>query len=199
VRWAFYGKSTANADLAARVWHYDYRRFASIPLFVFVKGFILGDGLMLDTKNPSARSGKSGLAANSTTGEPADKRKYTVIVVNRPRGRVPPRQPLSEAGLQGQTFCLHDALRAHSILAAQGGINATNYQERRAAFTASSTTRWKGRRLPTQSQCLPPCGLTASTSSILCVAGHPNSARVWSYLANHRLRRRVLAHLLRAQ
>lgn len=60
---------------------------------------------------------------------PANKRKYTVIVVGSGLAGASAAASLSELGYQVKCFCLQDSpRRAHSI-AAQGGINAAkNYQ-----------------------------------------------------------------------
>lgn len=60
---------------------------------------------------------------------PANKRKFSVIVVGTGLGGASAAASLSELGYQVKAFCLHDSpRRAHSI-AAQGGINAAkNYQ-----------------------------------------------------------------------
>ncbi len=60
---------------------------------------------------------------------PANKRKFTVIVVGTGLAGSSAAATLSELGYHVKTFCLHDSpRRAHSI-AAQGGINAAkNYQ-----------------------------------------------------------------------
>src|SRR5262245_38175165 len=60
---------------------------------------------------------------------PANKRKYTIIVVGTGLAGASAAASLSELGYNVHAFCFHDsARRAHSI-AAQGGINAAkNYQ-----------------------------------------------------------------------
>jgi succinate dehydrogenase / fumarate reductase flavoprotein subunit len=60
---------------------------------------------------------------------PANKRKFTVIVVGTGLGGASAAASLSELGYKVKAFCIHDSpRRAHSI-AAQGGINAAkNYQ-----------------------------------------------------------------------
>ena len=60
---------------------------------------------------------------------PANKRKYTVIVVGTGLAGASASASLSELGYKVKTFCIQDSpRRAHSI-AAQGGINAAkNYQ-----------------------------------------------------------------------
>ena len=60
---------------------------------------------------------------------PANKRKYDVIVVGSGLAGASAAATLGELGYQVKCFCFHDsARRAHSI-AAQGGINsAKNYQ-----------------------------------------------------------------------
>ena len=60
---------------------------------------------------------------------PANKRKFTIIVVGTGLGGASASATLAELGYNVQTFCIHESpRRAHSI-AAQGGINAAkNYQ-----------------------------------------------------------------------
>jgi succinate dehydrogenase / fumarate reductase, flavoprotein subunit len=60
---------------------------------------------------------------------PANKRKYTVIVVGTGLAGASAAASMSELGYKVKSFCIHDSpRRAHSI-AAQGGINAAkNYQ-----------------------------------------------------------------------
>ncbi len=60
---------------------------------------------------------------------PANKRKFSVIVVGTGLGGASAAASLAELGYQVKAFCLHDSpRRAHSI-AAQGGVNAAkNYQ-----------------------------------------------------------------------
>jgi len=60
---------------------------------------------------------------------PANRRKYTVIIVGTGLAGASAASSLGELGFQVKSFCIHDSpRRAHSI-AAQGGINAAkNYQ-----------------------------------------------------------------------
>src|SRR3954449_6389759 len=60
---------------------------------------------------------------------PANKRKYTVLVVGTGLAGASAAASLGELGYKVKAFCFHDSpRRAHSI-AAQGGINAAkNYQ-----------------------------------------------------------------------
>jgi succinate dehydrogenase / fumarate reductase flavoprotein subunit len=60
---------------------------------------------------------------------PANRRKYTVIIVGTGLAGASAASSLGELGYKVKSFCIHDsARRAHSI-AAQGGINAAkNYQ-----------------------------------------------------------------------
>ena len=60
---------------------------------------------------------------------PANKRKFTIIVVGTGLGGASASATLAELGYNVHTFCIHESpRRAHSI-AAQGGINAAkNYQ-----------------------------------------------------------------------
>lgn len=60
---------------------------------------------------------------------PANKRKYTIIIVGTGLAGASAAATLGELGYKVKSFCIHDsARRAHSV-AAQGGINAAkNYQ-----------------------------------------------------------------------
>ena len=60
---------------------------------------------------------------------PANRRKYTVIIVGTGLAGASAAASLGELGYNVKSFCIHDSpRRAHSI-AAQGGINAAkNYQ-----------------------------------------------------------------------
>ena len=60
---------------------------------------------------------------------PANKRKYEIIVVGTGLAGASAASSLGELGYNVKSFCIHDSpRRAHSI-AAQGGINAAkNYQ-----------------------------------------------------------------------
>src|SRR5438067_6639094 len=60
---------------------------------------------------------------------PANKRKFTIIVVGTGLAAASAAASLGELGYNVLSFCIHDSLRrAHSI-AAQGGINAAkNYK-----------------------------------------------------------------------
>ena len=60
---------------------------------------------------------------------PANKRKFTIIVVGTGLAGASAASSLGELGYNVKAFCIHDSpRRAHSI-AAQGGINAAkNYQ-----------------------------------------------------------------------
>src|SRR5262249_58650459 len=62
-------------------------------------------------------------------GTPANRRKFTVIVLGTGLAGASAASSLGELGYQVKSFCIHDSpRRAHSI-AAQGGINAAkNYQ-----------------------------------------------------------------------
>jgi len=75
-------------------------------------------------------------------GQPANKRKYRVLVVGTGLAGASAAASLAELGYNVAVFCLHDSpRRAHSI-AAQGGINAAkNYTKRQlTTSTGSSTT-----------------------------------------------------------
>jgi succinate dehydrogenase / fumarate reductase, flavoprotein subunit len=62
--------------------------------------------------------------ANMKLVNPANKRKYNVIVVGTGLAGASAAASLAELGYNVKAFCTHDsARRAHSI-AAQGGINA---------------------------------------------------------------------------
>jgi len=85
----------------------------------------------LDAKIPSGplESKWSNYKANVKLVNPANKRKYKVIVVGTGLAGASAAASLGELGYQVKAFCFQDsARRAHSI-AAQGGINAAkNYQ-----------------------------------------------------------------------
>ena len=68
---------------------------------------------------------------------PANKRKYKVIVVGSGLAGASAASSLSELGYEVECFCFQDSpRRAHSI-AAQGGINAAkNYPKRITALNA---------------------------------------------------------------
>jgi succinate dehydrogenase / fumarate reductase flavoprotein subunit len=73
---------------------------------------------------------------------PANRRKYTVIVVGSWLAGGAGAASLGELGYRVKCFCFQDSpRRAHSI-AAQGGINAAkNYPNDGDASSGSSTTR----------------------------------------------------------
>jgi succinate dehydrogenase / fumarate reductase flavoprotein subunit len=85
----------------------------------------------LDSKSPEGPIEKQWESHkfDSKLVNPANKRKFTVIVVGTGLGGASAAASLSELGYQVKAFCIHDSpRRAHSI-AAQGGINAAkNYQ-----------------------------------------------------------------------
>jgi succinate dehydrogenase / fumarate reductase flavoprotein subunit len=87
--------------------------------------------MKLDSKIPSGPLAEkwSSFKKNQKLVNPANKRKYTVIVVGTGLAGASAAATLSELGYQVLSFCFHDTpRRAHSI-AAQGGINAAkNYQ-----------------------------------------------------------------------
>ncbi len=66
--------------------------------------------------------------ANIKLVNPANKRKYTILVVGTGLAGASAAASLGELGYRVKSFCIHDSpRRAHSI-AAQGGINAAkNY------------------------------------------------------------------------
>lgn len=87
--------------------------------------------MVLDSKIPEGKieSKWDNHRFNSKVVSPANKRKYTVIVVGTGLAGASAAASLAELGYNVKAFCFHDsARRAHSI-AAQGGINAAkNYQ-----------------------------------------------------------------------
>ena len=80
---------------------------------------------------------------------PANKRKYSVIVVGTGLAGSSASATLAELGYQVSTFCFHDTpRRAHSI-AAQGGINAAkNYQNDGDSVWRLVLRHGQGGRLP---------------------------------------------------
>ena len=82
-------------------------------------------------KFPPARSRRSGTSTSSTCKlvNPANKRKFDIIVVGSGLAGASAAASLAELGYKVKCFCFQDSpRRAHSI-AAQGGINAAkNYQ-----------------------------------------------------------------------
>ena len=80
---------------------------------------------------------------------PANKRKYEVIVVGSGLAGASAAASLAEMGYNVKCFCYQDSSRrAHSI-AAQGGINAAkNYPERRRQHLAVVLRHRQRRRLP---------------------------------------------------
>ena len=84
----------------------------------------------LDSKLPSGTVDQkwTNHKFNSKLVNPANRRKFTVIVVGTGLAGASASASLAEMGYQVKTFCIHDSpRRAHSI-AAQGGINAAkNY------------------------------------------------------------------------
>ncbi len=112
--------------------------FVFIPLWVFFVGGRhdpvtrhTAASSKLDAHVPAARSPTSGTATSSRSKlvNPANKRKYTVIVVGTGLAGASAAASLGELGYNVLNFCIQDSpRRAHSI-AAQGGINAAkNYQ-----------------------------------------------------------------------
>jgi succinate dehydrogenase / fumarate reductase flavoprotein subunit len=89
--------------------------------------------LNLDAKIPSGAISEkwSKHKADMKLVSPANKRKFTVIVVGTGLAGGAAAASLGELGYNVKCFCFHDSpRRAHSI-AAQGGINAAkNYQKR---------------------------------------------------------------------
>ena len=89
---------------------------------------------------------------------PANRRKFTVIVVGTGLAGASASATLAEQGYQVKTFCIQDSpRRAHSI-AAQGGINAAkNYQNDGDSVLPAVLRHDQGRRFPgPRGQCLPP-------------------------------------------
>src|SRR5690625_6338915 len=86
---------------------------------------------MLDSKVPSGQLAEkwSKYKFDLKLVNPANKRKFTVIVVGTGLAGASAAATLAELGYNVKTFCYQDSpRRAHSI-AAQGGINASkNYQ-----------------------------------------------------------------------
>lgn len=87
--------------------------------------------MILDSKVPSGplETKWTDYKFNMKLVNPANKRKYKVIVVGTGLAGASASATMSELGYEVHTFCFHDSpRRAHSI-AAQGGINAAkNYQ-----------------------------------------------------------------------
>ncbi|MCB1128504.1 MAG: FAD-binding protein, partial [Verrucomicrobiae bacterium] len=87
--------------------------------------------IVLDSKIPSGPLDQkwSKHKMDSKLINPANKRKYTIIVVGSGLAGGAAAASLAEMGYQVKCFCYQDSpRRAHSI-AAQGGINAAkNYQ-----------------------------------------------------------------------
>jgi succinate dehydrogenase / fumarate reductase flavoprotein subunit len=89
---------------------------------------------------------------------PANKRKYNIIVVGTGLAGGSAAASLAELGYNVQSFCFQDSpRRAHSI-AAQGGINAAkNYQNDGDSIYRLFYDTIKGGRLSGPgSQCVPP-------------------------------------------
>ena len=107
--------------------------FVVIPLWVyFTGGRSWRSTMTLDSQGSRrARSPTSGTATGSRSKlvNPANRRKYTVIVVGTGLAGASAAASLGELGYNVLSFCIQDSpRRAHSI-AAQGGINAAkNYQ-----------------------------------------------------------------------
>ena len=80
---------------------------------------------------------------------PANKRRFKIIVVGSGLAGASAAATLGELGYQVTLFTFHDSpRRAHSI-AAQGGINAAkNYHERRRQRLPPLLRHREGRRLP---------------------------------------------------
>ena len=77
---------------------------------------------------------------------PANRRKFRVIVVGTGLAGASAAATLSELGYKVDAFCLHDSpRRAHSI-AAQGGINAAKKLSERRRLCLSALLRHHQRR-----------------------------------------------------
>ncbi len=87
--------------------------------------------MVLDSKVPAGPLAEKWTRYKSSVKlvSPANKRKYTILVVGTGLAGASAAATLAELGYNVQVFCIHDSpRRAHSI-AAQGGINAAkNYQ-----------------------------------------------------------------------
>jgi succinate dehydrogenase / fumarate reductase flavoprotein subunit len=79
---------------------------------------------------------------NSRVVSPANRKKYTIIIVGTGLAGASAAASLGEMGYNVKTFCFQDSpRRAHSI-AAQGGINAAkNYQNDVIVFGVYFMTR----------------------------------------------------------
>ena len=113
----------------------DRRRSRVIPLWVYLtteaRPARLRCTLGTRPRFPAARSPRSGTATGSRSKlvNPANRRKYTIIIVGTGLAGASAAASLGELGYNVLSFCIQDSpRRAHSI-AAQGGINAAkNYQ-----------------------------------------------------------------------
>src|SRR5262249_35604438 len=91
----------------------------------------VSDAMILDSRIPSGPLAEKWdrHRFESKLVNPANRRKYTVIIVGTGLAGASAASSLGELGYSVKSFCIHDSpRRAHSI-AAQGGINAAkNYQ-----------------------------------------------------------------------
>ena len=133
---------------------------------------------------------------------PANKRKYTVIVVGSGLAGGAGAATLAELGYNVKCFCFQDSpRRAHSI-AAQGGINAAkNYQNDGDSRVPPVLRHGEGRRLPlARGERLSARAGQREHHRPMRRAGRAVRARVRRAARESLLRRRAgLAHVLRAR
>jgi succinate dehydrogenase / fumarate reductase flavoprotein subunit len=87
--------------------------------------------MSLDGKVPSGalETKWSNYKSNMTLVAPANKRRYTIIVVGTGLAGASAAASMAELGYNVQAFCFHDTPRRGHSISAQGGINAAkNYQ-----------------------------------------------------------------------
>ena len=113
-------------------------------------GLGVPDAMTVDSKVPAARWPTNGSPKfESKLVSPANRRKYSVIIVGTGLAGASAASSLGELGYNVKSFCIHDsARRAHSI-AAQGASTPQELPERTAtASSGCSTTRSGGRHAP---------------------------------------------------